>query len=463
MQLLTVSDILALQKFVDALNESNSSSHKIKVIQDHPEWHEFLLWLYDKNVNFGVTSTKLIKYFDAASTTLSMNPEPLRSVLDGAAARADGYTGHALCDRLYQFFNHCWALDLFSDELLYNIIDKDLKCRINLSLIEKAIHGNDAEKKSYSVALAKSYDDHADKVTPDGSWFVSRKLDGLRCLVFIEDDSIVCMSRTGKEFHTLDVLKRELDKLPFPAGTVLDGELCIVDENGKEDFTAISSEYNRKNHTIERPKYFVFDMLTRDEFNKQSSTAKFSDRLARLQRYRDRSVMVTVLPQVALTSAMNLQDMLNVVVDSGGEGLILRKNAPYKGKRSADILKVKKMQDAEFKVIDIISANISYVTPVPTGRMIPHNGDSRDMVEEMINKSIEEEMMSSAVILFKGNRVGVGSGWTIQERIRFHKNPSEIIGKVITVQYFAESQDVNGKPSLRFPTVKVIHGKERVV
>ena len=37
----------------------------------------------------------------------------------------------------------------------------------------------------------------------------------------------------------------------------------------------------------------------------------------------------------------------------GWEGVMLRKDAPYKGKRSNDILKVKKMHDEEYIVKDI--------------------------------------------------------------------------------------------------------------
>ena len=38
-----------------------------------------------------------------------------------------------------------------------------------------------------------------------------------------------------------------------------------------------------------------------------------------------------------------------------------------------------------------------------------------------------------------------------------------IVGKIITVQYFEETKNDKGGISLRFPTVKVVHGKERTV
>ena len=74
---------------------------------------------------------------------------------------------------------------------------------------------------------------------------------------------------------------------------------------------------------------------------------------------------------------------------------------------------------------------------------------------------VEEEMLSAVLIEHKGNIVRVGSGFSIDQRKMFFKNPTGIIGNEITVQYFEESQNQNGEYSLRFPVIKVIHDKER--
>ena len=36
-----------------------------------------------------------------------------------------------------------------------------------------------------------------------------------------------------------------------------------------------------------------------------------------------------------------------------------------------------------------------------------------------------------------------------------------IVGKTITVQYFEETKNQEGGISLRFPTVKIVHGEKR--
>jgi DNA ligase-1 len=63
--------------------------------------------------------------------------------------------------------------------------------------------------------------------------------------------------------------------------------------------------------------------------------------------------------------------------------------------------------------------------------------------------------------MHKGTQVGVGSGFSIDQRKEFGKDHHKILGKLITVQYFEESQNQNGEWSLRFPVLKYIYNGER--
>ena len=77
----------------------------------------------------------------------------------------------------------------------------------------------------------------------------------------------------------------------------------------------------------------------------------------------------------------------------------------------------------------------------------------------------EVNCMGKAVIEFEGNPegVGVGSGWSDEERIKYLEHPEELIGQIITVQFFEHTKDQFGKPSLRFPVKKALHGQKREV
>ena len=90
------------------------------------------------------------------------------------------------------------------EELIHCIIDKDLKTRAGDKIINKAIEDHIPE---FSVALADKYDPNI--VDWKDGWYVSRKIDGARCIAIVDDNGNASFySRTGKSFDTLDVVWR---------------------------------------------------------------------------------------------------------------------------------------------------------------------------------------------------------------------------------------------------------------
>ena len=62
------------------------------------------------------------------------------------------------------------------------------------------------------------------------------KFDGFRVLAFVDGEDVYLQSRTGKP------LLRYFPELEFPAGRyVLDGELVILDADGREVFDALQN------------------------------------------------------------------------------------------------------------------------------------------------------------------------------------------------------------------------------
>ena len=124
--------------------------------------------------------------------------------------------------------------------------------------------------------------------------------------------------------------------------------------------------------------------------------------------------------------------------ENGWEGFMLRKNVGYEGKRTKNLVKVKKFFDAEYEVLgwDI---------------------DTHEVVRD--GKSESMTMLSQVWIEHKGHIVKVGSGFTQDQRLEYMDG--SIVGKLITVQYFEETKNDKGGISLRFPTVKHIYEKER--
>lgn len=331
-------------------------------------------------------------------------------------------------------------------DILCKILDRNLKVGVSLDNFNKT-NGETIDK--FEVALAKKLQDVKNVDPIDGTWFVSRKMDGARCIAICNQDwvdgelkqEVKFFSRQGKEFTTLSNLIPDVKQmfLACGAGTfILDGEMCLVDENGDEHFDWIMKEITRKNHTIENPCYQVFDLLSDDWFYGRETSDNFGDRLHTLCEtwYQTRPEHIRVAEQEKITSQEIFDKWQGKAKDGDWEGLMIRKDVPYEGKRTSNLLKIKAMQDAEYIVEGVINGKATY-----------NEGGAK-----------EYDIISALMIRHKGNLVKVGSGLSKEQRIGWYSRPDEIIGKVITVQYFEETKDSKtGEYSLRFPVLKYVY------
>ena len=88
----------------------------------------------------------------------------------------------------------------------------------------------------------------------------------------------------GKEFTTLDKVKQAIEATGV-INTVFDGEICILDKDGNEDFQSVMKEIRRKDHQIENPSFMIFDMLSGEEFNNKKGSHPLNLRLWRLRTF----------------------------------------------------------------------------------------------------------------------------------------------------------------------------------
>jgi DNA ligase-1 len=423
------NDYSNLQLFVDEMKSTASSNNKKDILRrylDNEFIMKILVYVNNPYWTFGVTSKQVKKFGKCA---FGKSTGSIFDLLDGLRDRT--ITGHAALEEVNTYI----ANDVKHEELILSIIDRDIETRANASLINKVLPGYIPE---FKVALANAYEE---KIVDFESqeWYASRKLDGVRCITRVENGTVTFLSRTGKTFETLGIL----EKVILDAGIdniVFDGEICLIDDKGKEDFQAILKAIRKKDSTIENPKYFIFDALTLEEFDYKEGGISFSERQRRIPFLQG----CEILDQIAMFTMSDFSAMQTKAKKLGWEGVMLRRDVGYKGKRSNDLLKVKKFKDAEYKVISTINDNLRF-----------YNGDGYDE---------KREMMSAVVIHHKGFMVKVGSGFNQAERTKYYDNPDEIIGKIITVQYFEETTNQKDSSiSLRFPTFKCLHGVERVV
>lgn len=436
-----------LQLLVNELNSSNSTKDKINILKSYSDCKQYLSYTYDTiRFQYGVTSDNIIskeqQFRSSAETSNDVGDGSLFSLLNNLSNRT--LTGNnaiiAVLHFIYKNSQH--------KKLILNIIDRNLETRVGISIINKVFPGCISE---FSVALANSlsdYDPNRTKIDfSNNRYFVERKLDGVRTIALIDSQgNITFKSRNGKEYNTLGVIKEQLQKLNL-TNCVIDGECCLLNSDGTDDFQGMMKEIRRKNHTIENAAFRCFDIVKLDEFYQKHSTKLYSERYESLKYYLDSKQLpnIGIVDAIEVNSWDDVDNYQHHAIENNWEGIMLRKDTFYKGDRSNDLLKIKEFNEREFVVKNV---------EIGPFRVINYDANGRSY-------EATENIVTTIFVEYEGNIVGVGSGMSIDMRRLWSQQPSLIIGKTITVKYFEETVDKNGNKSLRFPTLKIIHGIER--
>ena len=158
---------------------------------------------------------------------------------------------------------------------------------------------------------------------PEGEgWAYEPKWDGFRALAFVDGDALALQSRGGRP------LERYFPELRFPAGRyVLDGEIVIDGEDGRQDFDALSNRIHPAASRIallseQTPARFVaFDLLATE--GRSLVELPFAERRAALERF-------PFAPPVELTPCVRDAEAARVWLESA-EGVVAKElAAPYR-------------------------------------------------------------------------------------------------------------------------------------
>lgn len=399
---------------------------------------------YDSQRKYGVHKFQTQPIY--GNKTLENDYSYFHDLLDKLANRE--LTGNAAIDAVEAAIAQFVKED---KDILAAILRKKLTIGLSKTTFEK-ITGTSTQTTNFAVTLACHLEDVKNVNPIDGTWYASRKCDGIRTVAKITKNNskttVEFISRQSKPINTLDNVKpalqwlvRDLDDGVYYA----DGEGCIVDGNGDEDFQSILKEIRRKDWTIANPCYQLFDFVTEDEFLGKTKSKNFDARYAEMLQMIEGNTFPTikVLNQEVLNSQADFDRWEKSVSAGNWEGFMLRKNEEFKTGRIKTLLKVKKFLDAEYIVKDVDIAEMT--TAEPGLGNVKYVG------------------VKSLIIEHKGFKVNVGSGLTKEQRKEWHADPSKIIGKTVTVKYFETTVAQDGTESLRFPVLKAVYEDGRTV
>jgi ATP-dependent DNA ligase len=187
------------------------------------------------------------------------------------------------------------------------------------------------------------------KELPEGEDYVYEiKLDGFRCIAFVDGDDVFLQSRNGK------TLGRYFPELTLPPGRyVLDGEIVVRDADGREDFDALGQRIHPAVSRIERlanetpAVYVAFDLLAHEHASLLE--LPFAERRAALER---------LLASEAFARApVELMPTVATAADAGrwleqAEGAIAKDlSAPYRPGERKGMAKVKRVRTIDAVVV----------------------------------------------------------------------------------------------------------------
>lgn len=201
------------------------------------------------------------------------------------------------------------------------------------------------------VMLAHKYSDHADKMPLP--CYSQPKLDGHRCKAVVFDGVCTLYSRTGKVIKGVPHINRHL--VEHFDNSILDGELYNHDYKDRfEELTSfIRQDEPKDGHEVVQ--YHVYDFMRIGDLYGTELAYQF--RLLFLSGIKYPGMVdgpIWFVPTLRCDHAEDIVLSFKQYRENGYEGSMLRNpDVVYENKRSYSLLKVKEMDDAEFKIIGI--------------------------------------------------------------------------------------------------------------
>lgn len=428
-----------IQDMMKAMSATTSLLEKKETLRKFPHCVKALLYSNHPFWQFGVTGKGITsafghKKFDEM-LSLSKPSRDIFHLLDQLRDRT--VTGHAALGTACRFVTE----NKRYEQVILCLIDKDLKMRCKTPIINAVF---EELIPTWSVALAYAYEQATEVDFLKGMWYASRKYDGCRVIMVVSEDSVECRFREGDRILVTGEMEEKAKELGLPVG-VYDGEACQIDPvTGKEDFQGIVSAIRKEVGTLKNCTFMFWDMLTPEEFSECTSKRVYSERFGELclilNARPGAKKWFRIAEQTLVKDPAHLLKMTDDATAKGYEGLMIRKDVGYEGKRTKNLLKLKKFIDGEYKVVRT------------------ENSKQRHVID---GKDTECDMLANVVIVHEGFEVGVGSGFDREERLLYAKHPEKIVGCWIAIKHFGESTNKKGGKSLRFPSFYFNYGKQK--
>lgn len=414
-----------VKEIFDQLQSTNSKLEKQRIIRENKDNKKFtdtLVFLLSPYVLTGISEKKINKKVDTVR-------EVITSWENAVEYLSDHNTGTDHDIALVQSFINQQSENMC--DFYKGLITKSIKLGCDAKIVNQVL--GKGFIPTFEIMLANKYFDKPERVV--GNFTLTEKLDGFRLATIIHNDKIEFYSRQGQLVEGLVEVEedmREFCKVNKLHNAFFDGELVAVncEELSSDENYKVVTKTARSKGIKRGLKYNIFDTLRYEDFVLQECDTEYYKRRWLLNGL-SKNVNLTyinILPVLYNGSDKDMiMEYLNKARENHKEGIMINlDNGVYEFKRTTNLLKVKVMQDADLKIVDVYEGT----------------GKNKGKLGGIIIEFIYEDNIY---------RCECGSGFSDDERIDYWSNPEKILNKIATIQYFEISKNDNDGYGLRFP------------
>lgn len=395
-----------LYAMLQELQNEPSTNKKVEIIEKYKSEEAKLFFTYTLNdVKYGIKKTPVYRTKENGSCTF----DDMLHLLDSLANRV--VTGNAAIDAVSILLNTCTEEDAY---VFLCMLQKKTRCGVSSALVNKVypslitIPAKVMKAQSYSEKNMKNI------VYPAIS---QRKCDGARCLGVnpsFEGEDVFFMSSSGKPYCGLFKLTEELSRLPN--GFVYDGELLVVDEEGKVLPRKLGNGILNKSlhNTISeeeasRVRLVLWDCVKVDDYENETAKTPYEETYTNLSNLlKDGFEMISFVEGKIVNNKKEALEHFKEMLERGEEGTILKNlHAHWENARSKNCVKFKVVIQTTMKVTEFLEGKEKYANSL--GSIVCESSDG--IVQ-----------------------VNVGSGLSDEDRENIWNNQGEYLGKFIEVE-----------------------------
>ena len=277
----------------------------------------------------------------------------------------------------------------------------------------KDIYGDVKMREGATIKpmLAKQEKDVKNRKIFDNDWYISRKINGVRALIYYDGKLVRTSSRgaTNYDIAILHIIQHPLIEKFFKnhPDAILDGEVFKAGLSlNKISGICRSQATTGDGKDLQFYWYDIVDLekpfserwKIMNEWSKELQLSDFDP----YRHFSDDDLHIQFLPQELISGFDNMKKLHDKWVSEGWEGAVIRNvDSVYKpGSRGNDWIKIKVYQDAEYPIVGLSEGlreeDMCFILKTPNGQQFKCKpmGDRdqkqwyRDHIDELIGKNL---------------------------------------------------------------------------